>query len=84
MLRMMSNMKRSLKRKLWLFSWWPRKIDSHCCWRYCWLYNLFWHSVTYGAFNIFYRDIVVMEMGSQLIMLLDFTNGLLRLVATSK
>ena len=33
-----------------------------------------------GVFNVFVPDIVVMEMGSQLIMLQDFTNGLLRLV----
>lgn len=33
-----------------------------------------------GLFNIFDLDIVVMVMGSQLIMLRDFTNGLLRLV----
>lgn len=34
----------------------------------------------HGIFNIFELDIVVMVMGSQLIMLRDFTNGLLRLV----
>ena len=45
---------------------------------------LFWHSIKYGEFNMVERGIVVMEMGSQPIMLLDFTNGLLRLVATQK
>lgn len=34
-----------------------------------------------GVFNIFGPDIAVMEMESQLIMLQDFTNGLLRLAA---
>jgi len=80
MLWKMINMKKNWRKRLWHYSWLPRKNNFTLDGTLLHVGHVFQFFKKKLALNVFESYNVVMEMESQLITLRDFISGLLRLV----